>query len=66
MTKSGEGDLGFSYRATKWGEVVVHHRGRLATTLRGAVAADFLLEVDGAGADEQQQIMARVTGNYRR
>jgi hypothetical protein len=66
MSESGDGDLGFSYRATKRGEVFVHHRGKLATTLRGTAAADFLLEVGGAGTDEQQQIMARVTGNYRR
>ena len=66
MSEPDDGDLGFSYRATKRGEVFVHHRGRLATTLRGSAAADFLLEVDGADFDEQQQIMARVTGNYRR
>jgi hypothetical protein len=66
MSESDDGDLGFSYRATKRGEVFVHHRGRLATTLRGTAAADFLSEVDGADAAEQQQIMARVTGNYRR
>jgi hypothetical protein len=61
-----DGDLGFRYRAAKRGEVFVHHRGRLATTLRGTAAAEFLLEIDGASLDEQQQIMARVTGNYRR
>ncbi len=66
MSEANDGDLDFSYRATKRGEVFVHHRGRLATTLRGAAAADFLLEVDDADTDEQQQIMARVTGNYRR
>jgi hypothetical protein len=66
MSEPDDGDLGFSYRATKRGEVLVHHRGRLATTLRGAAAAEFLLEAEGADAAEQQQIMARVTGNYRR
>ena len=66
MSEAGDGDLGFSYRATKRGEVFVNHRGRLATKLRGAAAADFLLEVEGAGAGEHKQIMARVTGNYRR
>ena len=66
MSEAGDGDLIFSYRATKRGEVFVHDRGRLATKLRGAAAADFLLEVEGASAGEQQQIMARVTGNYRR
>lgn len=60
------GDLGFTFRAMKNGEVFVHHRGKLATTLRGEAAADFLADIDGADADEQQQIMARITGNYRR
>ena len=60
------GDLGFTFRATKNGEVFVHHRGKLATTLRDEAAAEFLADIDGADPDEQQQIMARVTGNYRR
>lgn len=60
------GDLGFTFRATKNGEVFIHHRGKLATTLRGGAAAEFLADIDGANADDQQQIMARVTGNYRR
>ncbi|HEY7687376.1 MAG TPA: hypothetical protein VH835_01710 [Dongiaceae bacterium] len=60
------GDLGFSFRATKSGEVFIHHRGKLATTLRGEAAADFLADIDGADDAERQQIMARVTGNYRR
>ncbi len=60
------GDLGFTYRAAKNGEVFVHHRGKLATTLRGEAAADFLTDIDGADDGAQQQIMARVTGNYRR
>jgi len=59
-------DLGFTFRATKGGEVFVHHRGRLATTLRGEAAADFLSDIDGADHAEQQQIMARSSGNYRR
>jgi hypothetical protein len=60
------GDLGFTFRATKNGEVFVHHRGKLAATLRGEAAAEFLADIDGADNDDQQQIMARVTGNYRR
>jgi hypothetical protein len=60
------GDLGFTFRATKNGEVFVHHRGKLAATLRGDAAADFLADIDGADEDARQQTMARVTGNYRR
>ena len=59
-------DLGFTFRATKNGEVFVHHRGKLATTLRGGAAAEFLADINGADPGEQQQIMARATGNYRR
>lgn len=66
MDKTDDGDLGFRFRANKRGEVVIHHRGRLATTLRAAAAEVFLAEIDGADFAEQQQLMARVTGNYRR
>lgn len=53
---------GFAY-TTRGDEVRITHHGRHATTLRGRAAADFLDEV--ANADEQL-LMARVTGNYRR
>lgn len=59
-------DLGFTYRQRKGGAVEVLHRGRLATTLRGADALDFLAEVESAGFGEAQQLMARLTGNYKR
>ncbi len=42
-------------------EVVITHHGRVATTLRGAAADRFLAHVD----EDPQQLMARVTGNYR-
>jgi len=45
-------------------EVVVSHHGRHAVTLRGAAASRFLSAVD-AGED-QQELMARATGQYRR
>jgi hypothetical protein len=61
---SAQGDLGFTWRARR-GEVQVHHRGRLASTLRGHDAQDFLAEVEGADAAAAQQLMARITGNYK-
>jgi len=61
-----EGDLGFTFVVKKDGSVVVHHRGRLAATLRGQSALEFIDEVDGADLDSQQQLMARLTGNYKR
>jgi len=59
-------DLGFTFVAKKDGSVVVHHRGKLATTLRGQAAAEFVDEVSGADLQSQQQLMARLTGNYKR
>ena len=44
------------------GDVVIAHHGRRATTLRGAAAAEFLADVDD---DDPQELMARVTGNYK-
>lgn len=58
--------LGFSHRARKNGEVEILHHGRLAATLRGGDAARFLAQVETADHAHAQQLMARLTGNYRR
>jgi hypothetical protein len=54
---------GFSFVVREGGEVQISHHGRAATVLRGAAAARFLADVD---ARDPQELMARVTGNYRR
>jgi hypothetical protein len=57
------GPDGFEWEQRKNGDVVITHRGRVATTLRGDRAADFVAEaLDG----DVQELMARVTGNYKR
>ena len=53
---------GFDY-ADRGGEVVVFHHGRRATVLRGARALEFLEDLERG---DPQELMARVTGNYRR
>jgi hypothetical protein len=58
-------DLGFTYQARKQGEVLIYHHGRLATTLRGEAAMEFLDECEGGDLAATQQLMARVTGNYK-
>ncbi|MEO8509475.1 MAG: hypothetical protein ABI593_17750 [Betaproteobacteria bacterium] len=65
MSADGE-DLGFAYRATKDGEIVIRRAGRTVTVLRGAAARNFAAEVAGRDAADAQQVMARVTGNYKR
>lgn len=46
-------------------QVVIYHGDRLATTLRGAQATKFLSKAEAASEQAQQQLMARVTGNYK-
>ncbi len=55
------GPTGFTY-AMRGSDVVISHHGRLATTLRGRRAAEFLQDVE---AGDEQELMARLTGNYR-
>ena len=54
---------GFEFSRRKNGEVVIFHEGRLAATLRGKRAEKFLARVS---SEDPQQVMARVTGNYKR
>ncbi len=58
-------DLGFSYRTRKNGDVEILHHSRAATTLRGRDAAEFLAEASDTGSPDMQQLMARLTGNYK-
>jgi len=54
---------GFEYRIAADGTITVLHHGRVAATLRGAVAGRFLAEIERG---DPQLVMARITGNYRR
>ena len=59
-------DLGFSFGLKKSCEVEILHRGKLASTLRGTDALDFVTEMESGEFADGQQLMARVTGNYKR
>jgi hypothetical protein len=59
-------DPGFSYKVRKSGDVEVLHCGKLAATLRGRDAADFLAKAERSTESQAQMLMARVTGNYKR
>jgi hypothetical protein len=56
------GPDGFAY-LVRGDDVIITHRGKPATTLRGVRAAAFLEDVE---LDDPQELMARLTGNYRR
>lgn len=58
-------NLGFTWRRRKDGTVEIHHKGRLAATLRGTAADDFSHDAPDATTPGAQQLMARLTGNYK-
>jgi hypothetical protein len=65
MESDGE-DLGFEFKVRKSGEVEILHSGRRVTTLRGMDAQEFLAEAADSNDADLQQVMARLTGNYKR
>ncbi|HEY0450531.1 hypothetical protein [Actinophytocola sp.] len=56
----------FDWRTTKDGQVLVSRGGRVVTTVRGPAASRLLGRLAQASEDDAQQLLARVTGNYRR
>jgi len=54
---------GFAYQERKNGDVAITHHGRPVVMLRKGAAARFLRDVVEA---DPQEVMARVTGNYKR
>lgn len=59
-------DLGFTWRGRKNGDVELLHHGRIASTLRGTDALDFMRQADSSTLLDLQPLMARLTGNYKR
>lgn len=57
--------LGFHYQISKQ-QVDIYRNGTLVTTLRGSHADRFLARATDKSEAEQQQLMARTTGNYKR
>jgi hypothetical protein len=58
-------DEPFSHHTRADGTIVVSYRGAPVTLLRGRAADRFATRMDGADADAAQQLMARVTGNFK-
>ena len=66
MAADANGDLGFDFEARQNGEVAIFHRHRLAAILRGQAAQQFVTQANEISDAALQQVMARVTGNYKR
>ncbi|MCB1246794.1 MAG: hypothetical protein KDB69_05990 [Acidimicrobiia bacterium] len=54
---------GFEFKTHKNGSVVIKHNGKKATVLRGERAQKFLRRIE---TRDPQEVMARMTGNYKR
>jgi hypothetical protein len=59
----GSPPTGFAYTTRKSGDVVISRDGAEVTVLRGTAASRFL---ESVATGDPQELMARVTGNYRR
>jgi hypothetical protein len=64
MARSAEHN--FDYETTKDGRVRIFYEGRVVTTLAGRRAAQFVEKLDELDDDGAQQLMARMTGNFKR
>jgi len=56
---------GFSYRVSKDARVFISWHGRQIMTLKGVQAAKLSRQLDAASDDEQQMLLARITGNFK-
>lgn len=55
----------FDYRITQSGMLIISRNGRTVVELGGKKAAALIPKL-GRSQDTDQQLLARVTGNYRR
>lgn len=57
----------FAYRATKSGKLIVSRGGRRVSVIAGEKARRLQSRLGTAtSAEEEQQLLAKATGNYRR
>jgi hypothetical protein len=59
-------DLGFTVKESNTDELIIFHRGKQAANLRGSRARELKADLDASTFGEQQQLLARLTGNYKR
>lgn len=60
-----EQDLGFTNKETKAGDVIIYHHKKQAAILRNVRAWKMLIDIQSSSF-QQQQLLARLTGHYKR
>ena len=61
-----EGDLGFHFSGNKKGELDIWHHGKLVTHFNVSRAQKVMHQLDTKTFEQQQLLLARLTGNYKR
>ena len=56
----------FEYQVTKDNKVFIYWYNKLVTTLTGKQAQKFLAQINGLTDVDEQLVMARFTGNFKR
>lgn len=56
----------FDYQATKDNKVLIYWHNKHIKTLSGKHAQKFLEQIEGLSGADEQLVLARVTGNFKR
>lgn len=59
-------DEPFDYQITKDGRVLLYYENKHIKTLSGKNAKKFISDIEGLAWYEQQLVLAKVTGNFKR
>lgn len=60
------GEEPFDYEITKEGLVLLYWGNRHIKTMAGKAAQKFIAEIDGLEGVEEQLVLAKATGNFKR
>lgn len=61
-----EGCLGFRFAENKAGDMDIWHHGKLVTHFKASRAQKVFIQLDAKSFFQQQLLLARLTGNYKR
>lgn len=59
-------DEPFDYQITKDKRVLLYYENKLIKTLAGKAAAKFITQIEGLDWYEEQLVLAKATGNFKR
>lgn len=59
-------DEPFDYQITKDKRVLLYYKDKLIKTISGKIATKFIAQIEGLDWYEQQLVLAKATGNFKR